>query len=149
MSETLSLWCSRTLKKGRSVVAVHRHCLRTSQLCRPPLGLSESLTVPILVPQDSYSLLPKGLEEGMLHVQGLHTSPETRGGCGLHGPLHEQILLEWAGMGSQRWSVHKNVLAQIHIVVRGMAEGRCCTCFQSTIDVTSPCAELGKDLQKS
>jgi hypothetical protein len=57
------------------------------------------------------------------------------GGYGLHGPLHEQILLEWAGMGSQRWSLHKNVLAQIHIVVRSMAGWRCCTCFQSTIGV--------------
>jgi hypothetical protein len=50
------------------VVAVHRHCLWTSQLCRPLLGLSESLTVPILEPQDNFSLLPKpgpkGLEEG-------------------------------------------------------------------------------------
>ncbi len=128
---------------------VHRHCLRTSQLCRPPLGLSESLTVPILEQQDSFSLLPKGLEEKVLHVQWRHIPPETRGGCGLHGPLHAQILFEWAGMGSQRWSVHKKVLAQIDIVVRGMAGGRCCTCFQSTIGVTSPCAELGKDLQKS
>ncbi len=92
-------------------------------MCRPPLGLSESLTVPILVPQDSFSLLPKGLEQGVLHVQWPHTGipPETRGGGGLHGTLHEQFLLEWAGMGSQRWSVHKKVLAQIHIVGRGMA----------------------------
>ena len=66
VSETRSLWCSCTLK--RAVVAVHRYCLLTSQLCRPPLGLSESLTVPILVLQDSFSLLPKGLEEGVLHV---------------------------------------------------------------------------------
>ncbi len=43
----------------RAVVAVHRHCLRTSQLCRLPLGLSVSLTVPILEPQHSFSLLPK------------------------------------------------------------------------------------------
>jgi hypothetical protein len=45
--------------------------------------------------QDSFSLLPKGLEEGVLHVQWLHISPETtgRGGYGMHGPLHEQILL--------------------------------------------------------
>jgi hypothetical protein len=132
-----------------AVVAVHRHCLQTSQLCRQPLGLSESLTVPILEQQDSFSLPPKGLEEGVsrLHVQWRHIPPETRGGCCLHGPLHKQILLEWAGMGSQRWSVHKTVLAQIHIVVWGMAGGRCCTCFQSTIGVTSQCAELGKDLQ--
>ncbi len=82
-------------------------------------------------------MLPKGLEEGVLHVQWLHIPPETRGGCGLHGPLHEQILLEWAGMGSQRWSVHKKVLAQIHIVGWGMAVGLCSTCFQSTIGVTS------------
>ncbi len=85
----------------------------------------------------------------MLHGQWLHMPRETRGGCGLYGPLHEQILLEWAGMGSQRWSVHKNVLAQIYIVVRGMAGGRCCTCFQSTIGVTNQCDELGKDLQNS
>ncbi len=90
----------------------------------------------------------QGAGGGVLHVQWRHIPPETRGGCGLHGPLHEQILLEWAGMGSQRWSMYKNVLAQIHIVVRGMAGGRCCTCFQSTIGVTSQCAELGKDLQK-
>ena len=73
VSETRSLWCSRTLK--RAVVAVHRHYLLTSQLCRPPLGLSESLTVPILEPQDSFSLLPKGLEEGVLHVQWWHIPP--------------------------------------------------------------------------
>ncbi len=136
------------------MVAVHRHRLLTSYLCRPPLGLSESLTEPILEPQDSFLLLPKGLEEGVLHVQWRHIPPdsEIRRGCGLHGPLQslqEQILLEWAGMGSQRWSVHKNVLAQIHIVVRGMAGEMCCTCFQSTIGVISQCAELGKDLQKS
>ncbi len=45
----------------RAVVAVHRQYLLTSQLCRPPLGLSESLTVPILVLQDSFLLLPKGI----------------------------------------------------------------------------------------
>ncbi len=59
-------------------------------------------------------MLPKGLrlEEGVLHMQWPHIPRETRGGCGLlHGPLHKQILLEWAGMGSQRWSVHKKVLA--------------------------------------
>ncbi len=120
--------CGVLAPQKRALVAVHRHCLRTSQLCRPPLGLSESLTVPILELQDSFSLLPKGLEEGVLHVQWRHIPPETtRDGYGLHGPLHEQILLEWAGMGSQRWSMHKNVLAQIHIVVRDMAGGRCCT----------------------
>ncbi len=115
------------------MVAVHRHYLETSQLCRPPLGLSESLTVPILVQQNSSSLLPKGLEEGLLHVQWQHIPPETRGGCGLHGPLHEQISLEWTGMGSQRWSLHKKVLAQIHIIGRGMAGGRCCTASQVSV----------------
>ena len=83
-------------------------------------------------------MLPKGLEEGVLHVQWPHMiPPETRGGCGQNGPLHKQILLEWAGMGSQRWSVHKKVLAQVHIVGRDMAGGRCSTCFKSTIGVTS------------
>jgi hypothetical protein len=33
--------------------------------------------------------------------------PETRGGCVLHGPLHKQILLEWAGIGSQRCSAQE------------------------------------------
>ena len=61
--------CLSYSKVFRAVVAVHRHCLLTSQLCRPPLGLSESLTVPILEQQDSFSLLPKGLEQEMLHVQ--------------------------------------------------------------------------------
>jgi hypothetical protein len=83
-----------------AVVAVHRHHLLTSQLYRPPLGLSESFTVPILVLQDSFSLPPKGLEEGVLHMQWLHIPSETRGGCGQDGPLFEQILLEWAGRGS-------------------------------------------------
>jgi hypothetical protein len=55
-----------------AVVAVHRHRLLTSQLCRPPLGLSESFTAPILVLQDSFSLPPKRLDEGVLHVQWLH-----------------------------------------------------------------------------
>ena len=45
-----------------AVVAVHRHRLLTSQLCRPPMGLSASFTAPILVLQDSFSLPPKGLE---------------------------------------------------------------------------------------
>jgi hypothetical protein len=130
-------FCGVLAPSKRAMVVFYRHCLQTSQLCRPPLGLSESLAVPILEPQDSFSLLPKGLEEGVLHVQWWHIPNETRGGCVLHGPLREQILLEWAGMGSQRWSVHKNVLAQIHIVVWVMAGGRCCTCFQSTIGVTS------------
>jgi hypothetical protein len=90
----------------------------------------------------------QGAGGGVLHVQWLHIPPETRGGCGLHGPLHKHFLLEWAGMGSRRWSVHKNDLAQIHIVVWGMAGGGCCTCFQSTIGCTSKCAKLGKDQQK-
>ena len=106
-----------------AVVAVHRHDLLTNQLCRPPLGLSESLTVPILVLQDSFSMPSKGLEKGVLHVQWLLIPPETRGRWGQDGPLLEHILLEWAGMGVERWSVHNKVLAQIHIVGRGMAGG--------------------------
>ena len=97
VSETRSLWCSSTLKTA--LVAVHRHRLLTSQLCRPPLGLSESFTAPILVLQDSFSLPPKGLEEGVLHVLWLHIPSETRSGCGQEGPLLEQILLGWAGRG--------------------------------------------------
>jgi hypothetical protein len=109
VSETLSLWCSRTLKKGCG-------CVLTSQLCRPPLGLAESLTVPILVPQDSFSSLPKGLEEGVLHMQWWHIPPETRCGCVLHGPLHEQILLEelaWGHRGGPctRMSLHRSTLS--------------------------------------
>ena len=47
----------------------------------------------------------KGLKEGVLHVQGLHIPSETWGGWGQDGPLLEQILLEWAGMGpgEERW----------------------------------------------
>ncbi len=82
------------------VVVVHRHRLLTSQVCRPPLGLSESFTAPILVLQDSFSLPPKGLEEGVLHVLWLHIPSETQSGCGQDGPLFEQILLEWDGRGS-------------------------------------------------
>ena len=52
------------------MVAVHRHSLLTSQVCRPPLGLSESFTAPILVLQDSFSLPPKGLEEGCCTCNG-------------------------------------------------------------------------------
>jgi len=43
--------------------------------------------------------------------------------------------------------VHKTVPAHIHTVARGMAEGRCCTCCQGTIRVTSQSSKLRKELQ--
>ena len=66
-----------------------------------------------LGPAVKFSVPPKGLEEGVLHVQWLHIPPETRGGWGQDGPLPEQILRKWAGMGSERWSVYNTDLAQI------------------------------------
>ena len=69
-----SLATSKTVSETRSggvpaplnmaVVEVHRHCLLTSQLCRPPLGLSESLSVPILVLQYSFQCHPRGWRRG-------------------------------------------------------------------------------------
>jgi hypothetical protein len=69
---TYNVVCQHTISYARRTMLC---VLLTSQLCRPPLGLSESLTVPILEPQDSFSLLPKGLEEGVLHVQWWHIPP--------------------------------------------------------------------------
>jgi hypothetical protein len=103
-----------------AVVAVHMHCRLTSLLCRPPFGLSESLIVPIRVEQDNFSLLFKGLEEGVLHVQW-RIPLKTGMAVTNMGLSKSTVLLEYAGMGSERRSVHKSVLALIHIVDPGVA----------------------------
>jgi hypothetical protein len=68
VSETRSLWCSSTLKTA--LVAVHRHRLLTSQVCRPPLCMSESFTAPILVLQDNFRCHPRGWRRGCCTCYG-------------------------------------------------------------------------------
>ncbi len=103
-----SLATSITVSETRSLHPKKGLWLLSIGLASGPAKLSQLQTasgsvrephIPILVQQDSFSLLPKGLEEGVLHVQWQHIPPEFRGGCGLHGPLQEQISLEWTGMG--------------------------------------------------
>jgi hypothetical protein len=68
VSETRSLWCSSTLKTA--LVAVHRHRLLTSQVCRLPLCMSESFTAPILVLQDNFRCHPRGWRRGCYTCYG-------------------------------------------------------------------------------
>ncbi len=49
---------------------VHRHRLLTSQVCRPPLGMSDCFTAPILVLQDNYRCHPRGWRRGCCTCYG-------------------------------------------------------------------------------
>ena len=49
---------------------VHRHRLLTSQACRPPLGMSDSFTAPILVLQDNFRCHPRGWRRGCCTCYG-------------------------------------------------------------------------------
>ena len=96
-SETRSLWCSRTLKNSCGC------CPQASPPDLPSVqtasGYVRQLHSTNLGAAGQFSLPPKGLEEGVLHVLWLHIPSETRSGCGQEGPLLEQILLGWAGRG--------------------------------------------------
>jgi hypothetical protein len=97
VSETRSLWCSSTLKNGCGCGP------QTSPPDQPSVqtasGSVRELHSTNLGAAGQFSLPPKGLEEGVLHVLWLHIPSETRSGCGRDGPLFEQILLEWVGRG--------------------------------------------------
>jgi hypothetical protein len=97
VSETRSLWCSSTLKNGPGCGP------QASPPDQPSVqtasGYVRQLHSTNLGAAGQFSLPPKGLEEGVLHVLWLHIPSETRSGCGQEGPLLEQILLGWAGRG--------------------------------------------------
>ncbi len=97
VSEIQSLWCSHTLKNccGCCPQALHpdQPSVQTAS------GSVRELHSTNLGAAGQFSLPPKGLEEGVLHVLWLHIPSETRSGCGQDGPLFEQILLGWAGRG--------------------------------------------------
>jgi hypothetical protein len=58
-------------------------------------------------------------------------------------------LIEWAGMGSERCSVHTTVLGPTYVVGQGAAGQWWCTCLQETFSVTIQCAELEKEWGKA
>ncbi len=49
---------------------VHRHRLLTSQVCRQPLGMSDSFTAPILVLQGNFRCHPRGWRRGCCTCYG-------------------------------------------------------------------------------
>ena len=99
-----------------ALAAVHRHGLLTNQLCRPPLGLSESLTVPILVLQDSFRCHPRGWRRGCCTCNGC-TYPLKPGVGGVKMGLSLNIFclngLAWGQRGDlcTRLSLHKSTLS--------------------------------------
>jgi hypothetical protein len=62
--------CGVLAPQKTAVVAVHRHRLLTSQVCRPPLGMSESFTAPILGLQDNFRCHPRGWRRGCCTCYG-------------------------------------------------------------------------------
>jgi hypothetical protein len=86
VSETLSLCCSRTLKKGCGcspyALPLDQPTVQTaSGSVREPHSTNIGAA-------GQFFVATQGAGGGVLHVQWLHIPPETRGGCGLHGPLH-------------------------------------------------------------
>ena len=98
VSETRSLWCSSTLKNGcgcgPQASPPDQPSVQTAS------GSVRELHSTNLGAAGQFVVATHGAGGGVLHMQWLHIPSETRSGCGQDGPLFEQILLEWAGMGS-------------------------------------------------
>ncbi len=147
VSETLSLWCSSTLKTA--LVAVHRHRLLTSQVCRPPLCMSESFTAPILVLQDNFRCHPRGWRRGCYTCYGCTYPLKPGVGVAKTGLSSNRFCLNGLAGGnrgapSTRRFQHTSTLS---LGVWPRPEGLCCTCCQGTIRVTSQSSKLRKELQ--
>jgi hypothetical protein len=100
----------------------------------------------------NFPLPYKGLEEWVLHMKW-HPPLKTGVAVTTMGLSMQTDLVEWAGMWSERWSVHKIVLEPIYIVGQGVAERWWThwwfTCIQGTFRLTDHCPELGKEWQKA
>ncbi len=98
VSETRSLWCSRTLKNGcgcgPQASPPDQPSVQTAS------GSVRELHSTNLGAAGQFLVATQGAGGGGVAVLWLHIPSETRSGCGQDGPLFEQFLLEWAGRGS-------------------------------------------------